>query len=252
MRNRRVETSTAEGEENMDAREPIPMSNSGTTWNPDHVFPRSGLLKYFLGKFILWVLGWKTTGHFPKVPRAVIIAHPHTSYWDLPIMLSAAWVHRVQFNWFGKHTLFENPITRWFFTSLGGIAVDRRAPQGLVGQASEQIRTSESMILAVPPAGQRAARDFWKSGFYYIALLAKVPICCGCLDFAKKEASPGLTFYPTGNVKKDMDVFREFYKDKRGKWPDDETRIYMKDEAKYDEDGNLRDGEEPAYDMSKL
>ena len=201
------------------------MRNSEVT----HPGPSGSKLAYFIGRLWMMVFGWDVEEPGPTVPKAVIIAAPHTSNWDLPHMLAAAFVYRIRVRWFGKHTIFQGPFG-WFFDWLGGIPVDRTAPHGLVGQAADLFRDTDKLYLAVPPSGTRARRDHWKSGFYWIAHTARVPVICGYLDFGKRRANLGYTFVPTGDVEADMDKVREFYDGVRGKVPKLESTIVLKDE----------------------
>ncbi len=82
----------------------------------------------------------------------------------------------------------------------------------------------------IGPSGTRSKREYWKSGFYWIAHNARVPVLCGYLDFVNKVVHVGLVVTPTGDVKRDMDKIREFYKGIRGKRPELETVIRLKDE----------------------
>lgn len=194
-----------------------------------HNFPRSSFLKYVIGRSYLTLTGWDTEGELPEDGKAVLIAHPHTSNWDLPFMLAVAWTYRLELNWLGKHTLFKG----WrgpFMRLLGGIPVDRRAPKGQVGQAVDRIEEAGAIILAVPPSGTRSKRDHWKSGFYFIAKEAEIPIVMGYLDFGRKKGGCGGAFVPTGDVKVDMDRIRDFYEGMTGLRPDLATAIRLKAE----------------------
>ncbi len=175
--------------------------------------------KRFLGRAYLRIIGWRWEGERPDVPRYVLIAAPHTSNWDLPHMLAFAFIFDIPLAWMGKHTLFKGFGGR-FLLSLGGVPVDRRAPQGLVKQVAEEINRRDQIALAVPPEGTRSRAEYWKSGFYYMALEAKVPILMGFLDFAGKRGGYGPLLTPTGDVKADMDVIRAFYADKHGRYPE--------------------------------
>jgi len=134
-----------------------------------------GWFLYWLGRSWLGVFGWQIQGEDSSCRKFVLIAAPHTSNWDLPFMLAAAYVMRVHISWFGKYTLFTPPWG-WLLRRLGGIPVDRRAPQSLVTQMVEQFRKRDYLVLAVPPEGTRRRVDFWKSGFYHIASQSGVPI----------------------------------------------------------------------------
>lgn len=175
-------------------------------------------LRSLLGRTYLRALGWKVEGAVPRPHRFVLIAAPHTSNWDLPFMLATGWVYGIRVRWMGKHTLFRPPF-RWLMTRIGGVPIDRRAAHGVVAQMAERFAQSDELILAVPPEGTRGRRDFWKSGFYEIARAANVPIVLGFLDFGAKVVGMGPAIRPSGNVRADMDILREFYRGKVGKRP---------------------------------
>src|SRR6059058_2773447 len=99
------------------------------------------LLSYYIGRLWLKLFGWKIYGAAPSYSKFVFIAAPHTSNWDLPFMLATAYAMRVRISWFGKHTLFIFPWG-WLMRRLGGIPVDRRAPQSLVIQTAENLKTA--------------------------------------------------------------------------------------------------------------
>jgi 1-acyl-sn-glycerol-3-phosphate acyltransferase len=164
------------------------------------------------------MFGWKVHGE-PACRKFVVIGAPHTSNWDFPFMLATAYVMRLRLSWFGKHTLFLPPWG-WFMRKLGGIPVDRRAPQSLVMQMAKNFQSRDDLILVVPPEGTRSRVDFWKSGFYHIASASRVPIGLGFLDYDRKVAGLGMFVLPSGNVKEDMDKIRDFYRNIRGKHPD--------------------------------
>ena len=115
---------------------------------------------------------------------------------------------------------------RW----LGGIPINRDSENGVVDQIAKQFRESEKLVVAIGPSGTRKKKDYWKSGFYWIAHTAQVPILCGYLDYGQKKACLGLSFVPTGDIKEDMDRIREFYQGIQGKYPELTTRIRLVDE----------------------
>ena len=145
-------------------------------------------------------------------------------------MLATAYAMRVHISWFGKHTLFIPPWG-WFMRTLGGIPVDRRAPQSLVMQMAEKFKTSDDLVLAVPPEGTRSKVNFWKSGFYHIASHSGVPIGLGYLDYESKLCGLGMFVIPSGNVNEDMDKIRAFYRNVRGKYPDLESEPRLEEET---------------------
>ena len=145
-------------------------------------------------------------------------------------MLATAYAMRVHISWFGKHTLFIPPWG-WLMRGLGGIPVDRRAPQTLVVQMVEKFRQSEDLVLAVPPEGTRSKVKVWKSGFYHIAAESGVPIGLGYLDYDRKLCGVGMFVMPSGNVTKDMNRIRSFYEDIRGKHPNLESEPRLREET---------------------
>ena len=140
------------------------------------------MLKRAFGRLVLKVMGWKIAGELPTFDKFVLIATPHTSNWDFPLMVAASWVMGVRLRWLGKAVLFKNPWGK-IMTALGGIPVDRTQSNDMVQQMADWFEREEALIVAIPPAGTRAYRDYWKTGFYYIAQKAQVPIGLGILDF---------------------------------------------------------------------
>jgi 1-acyl-sn-glycerol-3-phosphate acyltransferase len=171
-----------------------------------------------LSRFILWILGWKITGHYPKELSHVVIAvAPHTSAWDFPLGVLVNSAGKLKANYMGKHTLFKPPFG-WFFRWLGGIPVDRTKNHNLVAATVEAFRTEPRIHVVIAPEGTRKKVEKFKSGFYHIARLAGVPICLCKFDFEKREVffDPQL-FYPTDNEAADMAYIWEYFKGVKGK-----------------------------------
>jgi len=182
-----------------------------------------------LGALWLRLFGWRVEGRLPNFPRAVVIAAPHTSNWDLLFMLAVSWVLGVRPAWLGKHGLFRPPFggfMRW----LGGVPVDRRAPGGIVAQAAARLRAADRLMLVVPPSGTRSRASHWKSGFYHIARAADVPILCTFLDYRRRVGGIGPAVVPTADVRANMDIIRAFYEPIRGYRPDQATPVRLADE----------------------
>jgi 1-acyl-sn-glycerol-3-phosphate acyltransferase len=174
------------------------------------------------------VCGWRVEGVLPPTTRAVLIAAPHTSNWDLPFMLAVGWAYGVRPSWLGKRELFRWPfggVMRW----LGGIPVDRRSRQNLVQQAVAVLEKAQALTLVIPPSGTRSRAPYWKSGFYHIARGARVPIVCGFLDYARRVGGIGPVFEPTGDIEADMLVIRDFYAGIAGKYPERAAPVRLKD-----------------------
>ena len=183
-----------------------------------------------MGNVVLFLFGWKKAGSLPKYRNVIVIAAPHTSNWDFVFLIAAASSFGFSINWLGKDSLFRTPLAP-LFRMLGGIPVDRSKAGNLVETLTRRIKEDKGVAIVVPPSGTRERTDYWKSGFYRIAESAKIPIVCGYLDYRKKEAGLGPTFFTT-SLHQDMSRLRDFYSDITAKYPLQKSRIRLKDEDK--------------------
>lgn len=180
-----------------------------------------------LSKFVLRILGWTLEINLPPHKKYVLVGAPHTSNWDLPLALLYMSAVSLRFSWAGKHTIFKGPIGT-ILRAVGGIPVNRRIRSGLIERMSELFDSRETMILAITPEGTRSKVPYWKTGFYYIALRAKVPITLGYLDYKKKNLGMGYSFIPSGDIEKDIKIVRAFYKGKTGRHPEQQGEIAIR------------------------
>jgi len=187
-------------------------------------------MRYWLGCLYLRLLGWKLHGERPPYKKYLILAAPHTSNWDVPLMLAMSYVYGIRLAWIGKHSLFRGP---WglLMRQVGGIPVDRRARHNAVQQMIAEFDSREELCLAITPEGTRGRADYWKSGFYYISLGAGVPIVLGLLDYEKKIGGLFDVVYATGDLMADMDKIRDFYRNATGKYPQHFGPIRIREEA---------------------
>ena len=167
---------------------------------------------------ILKLAGWQVLGHLPEhAKKSVLIAAPHTSNWDLPMTLMVAFALELRPRWMGKASIFRWPfggLMRW----LGGIAVERSQSNNLVATSAQAIVDArEPLQLIVPPEGTRSKTRHWKTGFFYIAHGAQVPIVMAYMDYANKRSGLGPLFEPTGDVEADMARIKAFYQPFKGK-----------------------------------
>jgi 1-acyl-sn-glycerol-3-phosphate acyltransferase len=169
----------------------------------------------------LKLAGWKVEGHLPdNATKCVLIAAPHTSNWDLPYTLMVAFVLRLNVYWMGKSSIFKPPF-RGLMMWLGGIAVNREQSTNLVAASAQAMLAADGMVqLIVPPEGTRSKTRYWKTGFYYIALEAQVPIVMAYLDYAEKRGGLGPALQPSGDIEKDMALVKAFYAPIQGKHAD--------------------------------
>lgn len=177
------------------------------------------VLRSFSTAFFRWT-GWQVQGSLPAgAAKSVFIAAPHTSNWDLPYTLMVGFVLRLNMVWMGKASLFRwpwGPVMRW----LGGIPVDRSRSNNLVAASAAALVAADGPVqLVIPPEGTRGKTRVWKTGFYYIALEARVPIVLAYLDYERKVGGLGPLFTPTGDVERDMAQIKLFYAPIKGKRP---------------------------------
>src|SRR5512144_310512 len=199
-------------------------------------------MRHWLANMLLKLFGWRAEGSLDDVPRCVLVVAPHTSNWDFPVMLALAAALRIKATWMGKHTLFRPPFG-WLMRWLGGLPINRSARHNVVEQAIESFRQRDRLVLAILPEGTRKRTPYWKSGFYHIAVGAKVPIALGYADYRRKVGGIGRVIVPSGDVDADMALIREFYSGMTGKRPDQfgEVRLRAQNEdarAQYDIKGS--------------
>lgn len=173
----------------------------------------------WIGKAMVKMMGWKVEGEFPDYPKSVVIVAHHTSNWDFVVGYPVSLIYRIKAYWVGKHTLFKKPfggIMRW----LGGIPLDRSSSRNFVDQIVQTFEKRKELLLVIAPEGTRKRVDKWKTGFYYIAKGAGVPIICAFIDYKRKVAGFGLVLKPGEDEAGDMNKIREFYRNVTGKIPE--------------------------------
>jgi len=173
----------------------------------------------WLARFVMRAMGWRIAGEPPDMPKYVLIAAPHTSNWDFMIMLALDFAFKIRCVWMGKDSIFRGHLGP-FYRRMGGIPIDRSSRSNVVEQAVRAFQHNERMVLAIPPEGTRKRTDRWKTGFYYIALEANVPLVFGFIDFEHKTAGFGPTLMPSGDIEADVAIIQDFYKDIKGKFPE--------------------------------
>lgn len=165
------------------------------------------------------IIGWKCIGEKPDVPKCIIVGAPHTSNWDLPIMLAIALLLKLDVYWMGKDAIFRPPF-RGLFKWLGGIPIDRSQSNSTVPQTIELFNHTENLSILIPPEGTRKKTQRWKTGFYHIAVGANIPIVMGFVDYEKKRSGLGITYYPTGEIDTDLPEIQQYYEQFTPKYPD--------------------------------
>jgi len=169
------------------------------------------MIKKNICKIIFRIFKWKILGKFSKVPKYIIAVAPHTSFYDFFIGILVRNIINEKINFIGKKELF-GPLTGWFFRALGGVPVDRNSKKDTVISIVEIFNKRKKFKLAIAPEGTRKKVKKWKTGFYYIALKAKIPIMPVAFDYNNKNVIVHSLFYPTGNIEEDFKNLYEKYK----------------------------------------
>ncbi len=164
------------------------------------------------------LLGWKTQGSFPKIDKCVVAVVPHTSWVDFPLGLLVRSMLGIEINYVGKKSLFRPPMG-WFFRWTGGAPVDRGKRKDTVKAVADIFRERKVFRLALAPEGTRKKVEQWKTGYYYIALEAGVPIVLVAFDYGAKTVRFSEPRMPSGDYEKDYASYREFFRGVVGKIP---------------------------------
>jgi len=187
--------------------------------------PKSGLA-YGIARSILRLIGWRTHVIPPPTSRYVLIGAPHTSNWDFVLVLLLMAAEKIPIRLMGKDSLFRGPIGI-LMRSLGAIPVYRGEKTNLVDQIAAKFDEYEELVIGISPEGTRSKTSRWRTGFYYIALKADVPIVMAYLDYGNKVCGLGPSIKPTGDIQADFEIIRDFYARIVGKYPHNQGKIEL-------------------------
>jgi len=161
---------------------------------------------------LLKAAGWRTVGEIPNIAQAVVLALPHTSNVDGIYAIPSLFALDLKISIMGKHTLFKVPVFSQLLKWIGVIPIDR-GNKGSVLQASiDKFKTGEPLFLGLAPEGTRQYTENWKTGFYYLAVGAGVPILPVAMDYNAKEIRFLSLVYPSGDIEVDLPKIYEQYK----------------------------------------
>ena len=179
------------------------------------------MLKIFT-LFIFKMMGWKLQGQIPAhINKCILVGAPHTSNVDYFLGMAVFYKLNFPFRYLMKQEWLNVSFLKKIFIKSGALGVERSKSNTMVDTIAELIATSkENMIVVISPEGTRKLVQKWKTGFYYIALKARIPIVIGKLDYAKKIADIGPSFMPCGCFRRDMLILKNYYKDIVPKFPE--------------------------------
>ena len=173
--------------------------------------------------FCRWLLykklGWTKCVTVAHPDKFIICLAPHTSNWDFIIGQLYAQAEGFKINFLMKREWFFWPLGV-IFRSLGGIPVWRSKHTSMTDNLAETAKTKDSFKLCITPEGTRSPNTEWKKGFYFIALKAEIPILLYGVDYEKKKIVCTNSFTPSGNIDEDMPKIKSYFKDFKGKKPE--------------------------------
>lgn len=177
-----------------------------------------------LARALLRLFGWRVRYDGLAALQGVVMVYPHTSNWDFVVGIMAKWALGLQVRFWAKDSLFKVPVFGGWVRWIGGIAVNRKSSQGLVGDTAEQMQTArargELFWLAVAPEGTRSLSTGWRSGAYQVALQARVPVGLAYFDFAEKVVGFHTFVGLSGNPDADFALMAEHLASRRGCRPE--------------------------------
>lgn len=186
---------------------------------------------HYIVKTILYLLGWNCVQSNKVLPpKYIVIAEKHTSLWDA--FFSCCFIKY----WQTKNIYVLISDKYWYVSyifyliGLNTIFINTKKKENKVIKVAKKIMETDFIGLHLAPSGTRKKTNCWRSGFYHIAREANIPIILAFLDFSTKTFGHSEAIYLTGNFINDMDKIRAFYKNKRGLNPNNESRIFLKEE----------------------
>jgi 1-acyl-sn-glycerol-3-phosphate acyltransferase len=165
---------------------------------------------------LLRLAGWRLVGELPDRAKLVLIAAPHSSWWDGIWGLLFRSALGADISFMAKRELFKGPLG-WALRRAGGIPIERTNAHGVVEQMVERFAAVERLWLGITPEGTRKRVTKWKNGFWHIAREAGVPIVPVYFDYPTRTIGLGPLFEPSADLTADVAELRAFYAPWRGK-----------------------------------
>lgn len=186
---------------------------------------KPSIMSRLFRRLLVWFYrtrGWKAEGQVPAERRFILLAAPHTSNWDFVNFLGLTEDVGIKPHFMAKKSLFRG-FWKNFLFDMGGVPVERSSSHNYVEQMVSEFNRRTDFILTIAAEGTRSYAAEWKTGFYHIAMGAKVPIILGFMDYARKVGGLGPTIWPTGDFVADMKKMAKFYATTTAKFPENAT-----------------------------
>lgn len=179
-------------------------------------------MKKLTGKLFLRLTGWKLDISIPvkDISKCVLVAAPHTTNWDFFYAVFSFWAICIPMKFFIKDS-WTKPWYGFIIRSVGGIGINREQRSDMVGYAAGLLQNNDNLYLLNTPEGSRSRAEKWKTGFYYIAQEAQVPVVLGYADYEKKMAGLGKVIWLENKTKEQvLTEIEDYYKNIKGKYPE--------------------------------
>ncbi|MFM2410736.1 MAG: hypothetical protein RL481_1564 [Pseudomonadota bacterium] len=194
---------------------------------------KPSLLSRAVRRMLMWLYrrhGWSANGAIPAPRRFIIIAAPHTSNWDFIYYIGLTQTLGIKPHFMAKTSLFRWPM-RNFMLDMGGVPIDRSTGGNYVQAMIDEFANRDEFMLTIAPEGTRDSVRRWKTGFYHIAMGAKVPLVVGMMDYGTKTGGLGPAIWPTGDYEADMEKVSAIYAKVRAKHPDRQLTSMKREDA---------------------
>lgn len=189
--------------------------------------PKVNIVFHWLASVVIWAMGWKIEGYPPDRAKMVMIGAPHTSNLDVFLMVMMSWKLRIRVSFLVANDLkFPlDVLSRWG----NGIPIDRnKANNNTVEQVVDYMQNNDKVVLMIAPEGRLRRVEYWRSGFYYIAMGANLPIVPGYMDYSRKVIGLTDEFYPSGDIEADMAELQAFYNGIVPRFPDKASPVRVR------------------------
>ena len=178
---------------------------------------------------VLHLFGWRLLYRPLPGPRGICVIYPHTSNWDFMVGLFGKWALRLPFRWLAKDSLFKLPVLGGWFRALGGEPVERGTPSGTIKLQAQRMNAADWYWVGITPEATRGYRPNWKSGFYHLAIEAKVPLVLVYIDYPNKMLGLVDHVFLTGDQEADMAAIRAGFEGRHGLYPKNEAPIVLQE-----------------------
>jgi 1-acyl-sn-glycerol-3-phosphate acyltransferase len=164
-----------------------------------------------IGQTLYSLRGWT----FEPLPpewekKQVIIGLPHDELIDTAMAFGGFAMVGLKGHIIVKQEAFRWPL-RGLLLALGAIPVARGSASGLVAQLAEQFAARETFQLAIVPSGTRKQGAKLRTGFWYIAKAAKVPVMCWFFDRKQKRTRWVGRLIPGEDLAADLQRVKQLY-----------------------------------------